>query len=259
MRLVQRLRLAVHAHHLLPAGVRHAGQDARLGGGGMGLQALDAADGNLLFAEALQQQAAGFVVAHHAHRQDVDPQRGQVHDGVGAAAGHHGALAMLQDQHRGLARDAGDLAEDKLVGHQVGQHCDRDVAETTAQSSRRRSMSLGGFVHALKESPEHDCEHRAPGNLRLSHGAANFRFAIACNSSCHGSLGVLQFHGHRRHMQRLEPLDAGPRLMASFSVVTNAVAPHFAGAAPVAARRRHRCKHDDRENSACRRRRLRRP
>ncbi len=85
--------------------------------------------GNLLLVQPLQQQAAGLVVADDADRKNVDAQRSQVHHRIAAAAGNHGALAMLQDQHRRLARDARNLAKDEFVGHQVGQHGDRDVGE----------------------------------------------------------------------------------------------------------------------------------
>ena len=131
MQFAQRLGLAVDTHHLLPAGVRHAGENARLGRCRMMLQPLYTADGNFLLVEAFQQQRAGLVVADHADRKNVDAQRGEVHDGVGAASGNDRALAMLQDQHWGLARNAGDLAEDELVGDQVGQDGDGNFAEGT--------------------------------------------------------------------------------------------------------------------------------
>ena len=82
-----------------------------------------------LLAKALQQQAAGFVVAYHANRKNVDAQRGQVHHRIRAASGNYGALAVLQDQHRRLARDAGDFAEDEFVGDQVRQNRDGDFGE----------------------------------------------------------------------------------------------------------------------------------
>src|SRR5437868_8183234 len=90
----------------------------------MALDLDNAAHGNVLLAKVLQQQAAGFVVSHYAHRQDVDIKRGKITDGVAASARHHGALAMLQDEHWRLARDPRDFAEDKLIRHQVAQYRD---------------------------------------------------------------------------------------------------------------------------------------
>ena len=102
MQFVQRFRFAVQADHLLPAGVRHAGKDAALGGGYMVLHPLDAAGGNLLLVQSFQQQAASLVVPHHSDGKNIHAQGSQVHDCVAAAAGNHGALAVLQDQHWGF-------------------------------------------------------------------------------------------------------------------------------------------------------------
>ncbi len=77
--------------------------------------------------QRFDQQMTGLVVADHAHGQHVHTQRRQVHDGVAASAGHHRALAMLQDEHRRLPRDAGDLAENELIGNQVTEHRDGEV------------------------------------------------------------------------------------------------------------------------------------
>src|SRR5208337_403516 len=49
MQVVQRLRLAVHSNHLLPAVVRHSRQYAGLGGRGVILHPFDASSGNFLF------------------------------------------------------------------------------------------------------------------------------------------------------------------------------------------------------------------
>ena len=123
------LRLAIDAHHLLPRRVRHAGEDARLGDGGVALVLQNAAHRNMLVAESLEQQAAGLVVADDADRQHVDAQVGEIIDGIGSAAGHDAAFAMLENQHRSLARNARDFAENKFVGHQVAEHGDGDLGE----------------------------------------------------------------------------------------------------------------------------------
>ena len=49
--------------------------------------------------QSFQQQAANLVIAYHSDRQNIDAQGSQVHHRIAAAAGNHGTLAMLQDQH----------------------------------------------------------------------------------------------------------------------------------------------------------------
>ena len=80
--------------------------------------------GTLHFAEPREQQFARLVVTDYADGEDFHSQRGQVHDGVAAAAGNYGALAVLQDEHRRFARDTRNLAEYEFVGHEVGQYGD---------------------------------------------------------------------------------------------------------------------------------------
>ena len=123
------LRLAVHAHHLLARGVRHARENARLRDRGVALVLQHAADRDPLVAKIFQQQPPRFIVAHNAHGQDIHSQIRQVICGVGSAAGHHGAFAVLQDQHRRFARHARNFAEDELVGHQIAQHRDGELGE----------------------------------------------------------------------------------------------------------------------------------
>ena len=95
----------------------------------------------MLVAESLKQQAAGLVVADYADRQNVDPQVGEIVDGVGRASRHDAAFTMFQDQHRRFARDPGNLSENKFVSHQIAEHGDRDFRERL-----RRSSSAARFL-----------------------------------------------------------------------------------------------------------------
>jgi hypothetical protein len=102
----------------------HAGEYASLRDGGIVTRFLDATQRDVLLAEALQKHAAGFVVSNDAYRQHIDSQICQVEDGIGAAAGNHRSLAMFQNEHGRLARDARDFAEDEFIRHQVPDHRD---------------------------------------------------------------------------------------------------------------------------------------
>jgi hypothetical protein len=73
-------------------------------------------------AEGSQQQPAGFIVADDANRQHVHAKVSEIIDGVGAAAGNHLSIAMLQNQYRGFARDARNRAEHKLIGNQIRKY-----------------------------------------------------------------------------------------------------------------------------------------
>ena len=83
----------------------------------------------MLVAECLEQQAARLVVADHADGQHVDAQVREIADRIGAASGHDAAFAMFEDQDRSFARNPGDFAENKFVGHQIAEHGDRDFGK----------------------------------------------------------------------------------------------------------------------------------
>src|SRR6266571_7671229 len=107
------LRFAINAHHLLAAGVGASSQDPSLCDGAVSLELQDSAGRNMFLPEALQQQAAGLVVAHNPDGQNIYPQFGEVIDGIGPAAWNQGAIAMLENEHRGFARDAGNFPKNK--------------------------------------------------------------------------------------------------------------------------------------------------
>ena len=204
--------------------------------------------GHLLFAEAFQQQTAGFVVAHHSNGQHLHAQRGQIHHGVGAAARDHGALAMFQDQHRRFARDPCDLAEDEFVGHQVGEDGDRYVAKMTWTIFFQRSVSFRCLFmnsNEVRPLPQLGVKTREPANfdcltrplLRSAIVASMDQRRTARPTACGPA-----------PRERLQGLQASPRFIASFSVVTKAAR---RPAVAVAATPGHRypCSHGDRESS----------
>ena len=123
------LRLAVHAHYLLPRGVRRARQDAGLGHGRVTFVLQNSAHGNVLVAKRLEQQASGLIVADHADRQHVDAQIREILDRIRAAAGHDAALPMFKNQNRSLARHPRDFGKNKFVRHQVAKHGDCDFGK----------------------------------------------------------------------------------------------------------------------------------
>ena len=82
-----------------------------------------------LWRNALSSRRPGFIVADDADRKHVDAQVGEIIYRIGAAAGDDGAFAMFEDEYGRFARDAGDFAEDKFVGHQVAENGDGDFGE----------------------------------------------------------------------------------------------------------------------------------
>jgi len=59
------------------------------------------------------------IGAHQASQLGPAAERGDVVGGVAGAAGNHGRCVIPEDEHRRLARNARDLAEDELVGDDV--------------------------------------------------------------------------------------------------------------------------------------------
>ncbi len=129
MRLAERLRFTVDTHHLLPRRVRHSRQNTRLGRRRVAFETIHSTQRHLLRPQSLKQQAPRLIIADDAHRKHIHFEIGQVHDRVCAAARHNGALAVLQNEHWGLARNPRNLAINKLVGYQVGEHRYGNVRE----------------------------------------------------------------------------------------------------------------------------------
>ena len=122
-------RLAIHANDLLSRIVRHARENAGLGDGCIRAVLENAADGNVLLAERLDEQTSGFVVADRADGKNVDAEIGEVADGVGAAAGDELSLAVFEDENGSFAGDAGDFSEDEFISDQIAEDCYGDIGE----------------------------------------------------------------------------------------------------------------------------------
>ena len=82
---------------------------------------------------------AGAVRADHADRHHPGAERVHVVGRVRRAAEQHLALGESQDEHRRLARDAGRLAEEILVGDQIAEHDDDRPVEPIDDRPHSRS------------------------------------------------------------------------------------------------------------------------
>ena len=121
--------LSINPNHLLPRGVRHSGENARLRHSRVAFCREHTAERHMFVPEEFQQQTTWFVIAQHAHRQNVDAQVREVVDGIRAAAGHNRSFSMLENQNRRLARNARDFPENELIGYQISHDCDGCLGE----------------------------------------------------------------------------------------------------------------------------------
>src|SRR6266850_476523 len=118
------LRFVVHAKNLLRRGVRPAGEEARFCWGGPALHSDDSRNIDALAAEMGDQRIADRVITNGADGQDTGAKRCQIVGSVCTAAWNKLRFAVLQDQHGGLARDAGDFAKAKFVGNKIAEKYD---------------------------------------------------------------------------------------------------------------------------------------
>src|SRR6266700_6787096 len=102
MRSKIRVWLAVESHHLLSPGVRHAGQNARLGYGRVILVAENAGNRDAFVAKTSQEQTSRLIVSHDPHWQNADAQIGKIVHRVCSATGNNGAFAMTKNEHWSL-------------------------------------------------------------------------------------------------------------------------------------------------------------
>ena len=110
--------------------------------------------------KAGEQPAAFGIGADEPGEARAAAERGDVVGGVAGAAGHHLRRVVLQDEDRRLARDAGDLAVDELVGDEVAD--DEHAAAREAVDEREQPLlALGlagqrmngtGDEHAIADS-----------------------------------------------------------------------------------------------------------
>src|SRR5258707_7890510 len=119
------LRLTIHAENLLAHGVRPASEEARLGWRGPAFYSRNSGNVHTFAAEIFKKRVALDVLANGSDGKHARSQVGQVVRGVGSSAGDDLGLAVAQNQHRRLARDAGNVAELKFVGDKIAEQNDR--------------------------------------------------------------------------------------------------------------------------------------
>src|SRR6266700_3762118 len=200
MRSKIRVWLAVESHHLLSPGVRHAGQNARLGHGRVILVAKNAGNWNSFVAETFHEQTSRLVVSHDPHWQNADAQIGKIVHRVCSAAGKNGAFAMAKDEHRRLARDARDFAEDEFVGDHVAKHGDRDARKSLHNLAQPRGFSRD-LAHCSDE---------------FSH-AEGLRSPVARTMVSKAAVGSARSMRTRAIAVSPSASICGPKLIASFS------------------------------------------
>src|SRR5262245_23545065 len=81
------------------------------------------------FSEILPERPTRIVVTKHADWKWQGTQRLQVVNGVRSTTGKDSRLSVIKYQNWCLARNAGDLAENKLVGHQVSINSNRTLGK----------------------------------------------------------------------------------------------------------------------------------
>jgi hypothetical protein len=70
------------------------------------------------------QSIAGGIITHGGDGQDARAKRRQIVGSVCTAARDKLRFAVLQDQHRGFARDAGNFAKAKFIGNKIAEKDD---------------------------------------------------------------------------------------------------------------------------------------
>ncbi len=150
------LGLAVDAEYLLRGGVSPAGEEARFGRSGPAFDDFDAGKVDFASFEIFEEHAARFIVANRANGKRFGAERGDVVDGIGAAAGKAGSFAMAENQDGGFARDAGNFAGDEFVEDEVGENGNffaakfgDDFEKVRNIHGGRVSCGLSGFLARL--------------------------------------------------------------------------------------------------------------
>ena len=98
-----------------------ARKNARLRRSSPGFLDADASRVDSELLEEVDQLESFGIIAHNADWQRHAPERVQVVHGVCSAAGNELRLALIQDQHRGFARDARNFAVDEDIRDEVSQ------------------------------------------------------------------------------------------------------------------------------------------
>jgi hypothetical protein len=102
-----------------------AGEKAAFGRRGPAFDTENSGNIDSLAAEMSDQRVSRGVIADCRNGQDASTERGEIVCGVGAATRNNLSFAMFEDQDRCFARDTGDFAVLKLVGHEIAQKNNR--------------------------------------------------------------------------------------------------------------------------------------
>ncbi len=78
----------------------------------------------MLAAKMSDQRVPSGVITNGGDGQDARAERSEVVGGVGSAARNDVRFAMLEDQDRRLARDAGDFTVLEFIGNKIAQEND---------------------------------------------------------------------------------------------------------------------------------------
>src|SRR6185503_18154143 len=100
-----------------------------------------------LGAERASEVPPGLVPADAPHEPRTAAERSCVHRCVRRPTWHAALLLEVEDQDRGLARDAGRAADPVAVEHEIADHRDRHAAK--GREELEKSIAIRGRAHGL--------------------------------------------------------------------------------------------------------------
>src|SRR5690348_10989494 len=113
------LRLVVVAQNLLRDGMGPTAKKPALGRGRPAFHAQDPARTHTFLAKILEESVTCRIIANDRKWHHLCAKSRKIIRGVGAPAGNHLRLAMLQDQDWCFARNARNVAVTKFVGDKI--------------------------------------------------------------------------------------------------------------------------------------------
>jgi hypothetical protein len=114
----------VDTENLLADFVGPAGEETGFGGSGPGFDAMDAGNVDFFVAEKFEEAVASLIFADGSDGNYFGAEGGEIVGGVGAAAGDDLGFAVLENEDRGFAGDASDVAELEGVGDKIAEDDD---------------------------------------------------------------------------------------------------------------------------------------
>ena len=163
----------VQPQDLMPGGVGRAGHEAGLDGSGVVPVPFNRGNGELCVLELPVEFLSGGIPAQDAYWDGMGLQRDQIVDGVGRAPGKNARLLVLEDEHRGLARNPGELSEHELVRHQVAVNDDGTAGK--AVDDFRVAAGVGGG-HTVSSTTR-----LASSRFSTTHSGWTFHWFLWCS------------------------------------------------------------------------------